>query len=118
MQWLICLACMFRLSQLKAKAVLLHAAEAIGGERRYSSYSFSTSALDGGEWSVSRPGRALPHGKGPPVRIVHEAGRASLDTEARGKIISSLPGIEPQSPGSPARSQTLYRAPRLTGLSQ
>jgi hypothetical protein len=30
------------------------------GERRCSSYSFLTSALDGGEWSASRPGRALP----------------------------------------------------------
>jgi hypothetical protein len=30
------------------------------GGRRYSSYSFLTSALDGGEWSASRPGRALP----------------------------------------------------------
>jgi hypothetical protein len=30
------------------------------GERRYSSYSFLTSALDGSEWSASRPGRALP----------------------------------------------------------
>jgi hypothetical protein len=48
--------------------------EALGGERRYSSYSFSTSALDEGEWSVSRPGRALPPGKGPPVPIVQEAG--------------------------------------------
>jgi hypothetical protein len=37
------------------------------GERRYSSYSYLTSALDGGEWSASRPGRALPPGKGPPV---------------------------------------------------
>jgi hypothetical protein len=37
------------------------------GERRYSSYS---SALDGGEWSASRPGRTLPPGKGPPVTIV------------------------------------------------
>jgi hypothetical protein len=25
--------------------------------------------LDGGEWSASRPGRALPQGKGPPVTI-------------------------------------------------
>jgi hypothetical protein len=33
------------------------------GERLYSSYSFLTSALDGGEWSASRPGRALPRGK-------------------------------------------------------
>jgi hypothetical protein len=41
------------------------------GERRYSSYSFTTSALDGGEWSASRPSRALP-----PVPIVQEAGWA------------------------------------------
>jgi hypothetical protein len=39
------------------------------GERRYSSYSFLISALDGGEWSASRPGRALPPGKEPPVPI-------------------------------------------------
>jgi hypothetical protein len=43
------------------------------GERRYSSYTFLTSALDGGESSASRPGRALPPGKGPPVPIVQEA---------------------------------------------
>jgi hypothetical protein len=36
------------------------------GERRYSSYSFMNSALDGGEWSASR---ALPPRKGPPVPI-------------------------------------------------
>jgi hypothetical protein len=46
------------------------------GERRYSSYSFSTSALDGGEWSASRPGRALAPEKGPPVPIIQEAGWA------------------------------------------
>jgi hypothetical protein len=44
-------------------------------ERRYSSYSF-TSALDGDEWSASRPGRALPPEKGPPVPAVQEAGWA------------------------------------------
>jgi hypothetical protein len=39
------------------------------GERKYSSYSFSTSVLDG--WVVSvTPGRALPPRKGPPVPIV------------------------------------------------
>jgi hypothetical protein len=42
--------------------------------RRYSFYSFSISALDWGEWSASRPGRALPQGKGPPVPTVQEAG--------------------------------------------
>jgi hypothetical protein len=31
---------------------------------------------DGGEWSASRPGRALAQGKGPPVPIVQEAGWA------------------------------------------
>jgi hypothetical protein len=34
--------------------------------------------------------------------------RADLDTEIRGKILSPLSGIEPRSPGRPARSQTLY----------
>jgi hypothetical protein len=46
------------------------------GVRRYSSYSFTTSALNRGEWSASRPGRALTPGKGPPVPIVQEAGWA------------------------------------------
>jgi hypothetical protein len=52
----------------KSKTVPLHAMEAHEG-RRYSSYSYLTSALDGGEWSASRPGRVLPPGKGPPVPI-------------------------------------------------
>jgi hypothetical protein len=43
------------------------------GERRYSSYSFTASALDGGEWSASRPVRALAPEKGPLVSIVQEA---------------------------------------------
>jgi hypothetical protein len=43
------------------------------GERRKIS-SYLTSALDGCEWSASRPGRALPAGKGPPIPIVQEAG--------------------------------------------
>jgi hypothetical protein len=34
--------------------------------------------------------------------------RAGLNTEARGKILSPLPGIELRSPCNPARSQTLY----------
>jgi hypothetical protein len=64
-----------------------------------------------GEWSASRPGRALPPGKGPPVPIAQEAGwasRADLDTESRGKIVLPMPGIEPQSPGHPVSIQTLY----------
>jgi hypothetical protein len=40
------------------------------------SYSYLTSALDGGEWSASRPGRTLPPGKELPVPIGQEAGWA------------------------------------------
>jgi hypothetical protein len=35
------------------------------GERRYSSYSFKTSAQDAGEWSAQRPGRDLLPAKDP-----------------------------------------------------
>jgi hypothetical protein len=46
------------------------------GERGDIAPSFTTSTLDGGEWSASRLGRALPPGKGPPVPSVQEAGWA------------------------------------------
>jgi hypothetical protein len=64
-----------------------------------------------GERLASRPGRALNPGKGPPG--IHCTGgwvgpRGGLDTEVREKILLPLPGIEPQSPGRPVRSQTLY----------
>jgi hypothetical protein len=68
------------------------------------------SSLDGGERSASRPGHALTPGKGPPVPTVQEAGwgpRAGLDTQARGKALSPLPAMEPQSPGRPVRSHTI-----------
>jgi hypothetical protein len=66
-------------------------------ERRYSSYSFMTSALEGGEWPVSRPGRGLPPGMD---SVTHWTGvcvglRAGLDTEARGKIIFPCRGSNP-----------------------
>jgi hypothetical protein len=47
----------------------------------YRSYSFTTSALDGGEWSASPHGRALSPGKGPPVPTVQEAGRSGHKLE-------------------------------------
>jgi hypothetical protein len=50
----------------------------------HSNHSFTTSALDGGEWSASFPGRALPPGKGPPVPIVQEAGWAHSRSGHRG----------------------------------
>jgi hypothetical protein len=58
-------------------------------ETRYSSYSFTTLALDGGEWSASRPGRALPPGErilGTHCTEGWVGPRAGLDTEVRGKI--------------------------------
>jgi hypothetical protein len=62
------------LSDSKAKSVPLHATKALGGG--YSSYSFSTLALDGGEWSASCPSRTLALGKGPSLPIVHKTGWA------------------------------------------
>jgi hypothetical protein len=79
----------------------------------YSSYSFTTWALDGVEWSASRPGLTLPPGKGPPVPIVQEAGWAPEPVWTQRlevKVLSPLPGIEPRSPGRPARSETLHWA--------
>jgi hypothetical protein len=76
-------------TQLKeAKAVPLHAMEALGGEE-CSSYSFSTSTLDGGEWSVSRPGRALaPGGRTPGTHWIGGwIGPEPVWTQARGKIL-------------------------------
>jgi hypothetical protein len=79
--------------------------EAQGVEDIYNSYSFSTSVLDGVSGERHAPAALYPQ--------AHCAGgwvglRAGLDTEARGKILLPLSGIEPQSPGRPLRSQTLY----------
>jgi hypothetical protein len=47
-----------------------------GGGGKYISYTFLNLALEGGEWSASRPGRVLPPGKGPPETTVQVAGWA------------------------------------------
>jgi hypothetical protein len=60
-----------------------------------------TSALDGGDWSASRPGRALPPGKGPPVPIVQEAGWASEPVwtqRNRGIVLCPCRGSNPDRP--------------------
>jgi hypothetical protein len=77
--------------------------------RLYSSYFFTISALDEGEWSASRPGNT----PGERTHFTHctegwVGPRTGLDTQAIGKNSLPLPGIEPRSPGLPARSQTLY----------
>jgi hypothetical protein len=51
-----------RKANVKTVSYSLYAMQALRG-RRYSSYSILTSVLDGGEWSASRPGHALPLAK-------------------------------------------------------
>jgi hypothetical protein len=80
------------------------------GERRYNSFSFLTSALDGGEWATSRLGRALSRGKDPRYPLYRRLGGPQSRSGHRGyrKNPLLLPGIEPRSPGRPARSQIPY----------
>jgi hypothetical protein len=49
----------------KKKAVPLHAMEALGGERRYSSYSFTTSEVEGVSGHRHAPAALYPRGKDP-----------------------------------------------------
>jgi hypothetical protein len=71
---------------------------------------FSTSALAGGEWSASRPGRFTSRERAP---VTHWIGgwvdpRAGLgDAEKRKFLI--LPGLELRPLGRPARNQSPYR---------
>jgi hypothetical protein len=70
------------------------------GERIYSSYSFTTSALDGDQWWASRPGRALPQGKGFPVRnrqATRWVPEPVWSQKLKEKSSLPLPGIEPHS---------------------
>jgi hypothetical protein len=85
--------------------------------RRYSPYSFLTSALDGDEWSASSLGRALVPEKGHRYPLYRRLGgpQSLFGHRATGKILSPLPGIEPRSPGRPARTRNYTDcATRLT----
>jgi hypothetical protein len=72
---------------------------------------FLTSAVAGGEWSASRPGRFTP---GERASGTHWIGgwvdlpRAGLDTAKKRKFLT-LPGLELRPLGRPARSQSLSR---------
>jgi hypothetical protein len=86
----------------KSNAVPLHAMAAQGGERRYSSYSYLTSALDEGEWPASRPSHALPPGKEPPIPIGREAGWApepvwtqGLEEKSSASVGDRIPIVQP-----------------------
>jgi hypothetical protein len=91
-----------------AKADPLHATEALAGERRFSSYSFSTSALDKVSGQRHAPAALYPREMTPPPRTNFIGGwvrlRAGLDTEAAGKILCLF---RESNPGHPVCSQTL-----------
>jgi hypothetical protein len=50
----------------------------------YSFYSLTTSALDGGEWSVSRPGGDLTPGKDPQYPLDRRLGEPQSRSGRRG----------------------------------
>jgi hypothetical protein len=89
------------------KDVPLHAMKAPGGERRYSSYSFSTSALDGVSGQHQPPAALYPRKKNPRYPLDRRLGgpRAGLDAKARRKILCFCRGSYP---GRSVRSQILY----------
>jgi hypothetical protein len=87
-----------------------------GGERIYSFYSFTNSALDGGEWSAPRPGRALPPREGPLVHIAQEAGWAPEPDWTQRLEEKSLASARDQTSfalSSPQPDTTLTELPRL-----
>jgi hypothetical protein len=94
----------------KTKAVPQHTYGGAWGERSYSSYSFTTSAIDGVSGQRHAPAALYSRVRTPGIRW--GGGwmglRAGLDTEGRGKILFLLPGIELRSSGLPVRSKTLY----------
>jgi hypothetical protein len=79
------------------------------GERRYSSYSLTTSELNGVSDQRHAPASLYPREKDPNTHCTSGwvGPIAGLDTEARGKLLSPLLGNEPRSPARPVRSQTL-----------
>jgi hypothetical protein len=80
-------------------------------EWRYSSTHSLTSALDGGEWSASRPGRFIPKERTPGTRWIGGwvGPRAVLDAVMKRKIPSPHGESKPRTPDRPARSTALYR---------
>jgi hypothetical protein len=66
--------------------------EGVLGEWMYSSTHYLTSALDGGEWSASRPGRFTPRERAPGTHWIGDwvGPRASLDALVKRKIPSLI----------------------------
>jgi len=68
-------------------------------------HTFLTSALDGGEWSVSRSGRFTPRERAPGTHWIRDwvGSRAGLEAVVKRKITHPIPGLG--TPDHPARSQ-------------
>jgi hypothetical protein len=71
---------------------------------------FLTSALAGGEWSASHPGRFIPGKRAPGTHWIGGwvGPRAGLDDVENRKFLT-LPGLELRPLGRPAGSHSLYR---------
>jgi hypothetical protein len=71
---------------------------------------FLTSALVGGEWTASRPGRFTPGERAPGTHFIGDwvGPRTSLDTVEKRKFLT-LSGLELRPLHRPACSQLLYR---------
>jgi hypothetical protein len=69
-----------------------------------------TSALGGGEWSDSRPGRFTPRERPPGTHWIGSwvNPRAGVDDVEKRKFLT-LPGLEIRPLGRPERGQSLYR---------
>jgi hypothetical protein len=58
-----------------------------GGIEKVQLHSFLNSAVDGGEWAASDPGRAFPSGERTPDTGGWVGHRPGLDAEDRGNIL-------------------------------
>jgi hypothetical protein len=69
-------------------------------EWRYSSTHYLTSALDGGEWSASRPGRFTPRERAPATHWIGGwvGPRACLDMVSKIKVPKPLRESNPDHP--------------------
>jgi hypothetical protein len=74
--------------------------EGVLGEWRYSSRTFLTSALNGGEWSASRPGHFKPRERAPRTHWIGGwvGPRAVLDAVVKRKIPSPRRESNPKTP--------------------
>jgi hypothetical protein len=79
------------------------------------SHIFLTSALVGGEWYASRPGRFIPWERAPGTHWIGDwvGPRAGLDDVEKRKFLT-LAGLEFRPLGRPAPSQSLYRLRDIT----